>query len=51
MVRLSDTGWSVLRSTRHLARHEQTVRAWIKAFLDDGFDALPNKPRRAENRL
>jgi transposase len=45
MVRLSDAGWSIPRIARHLGQHEQTVRAWIKAFLDGGFDALPNKPR------
>jgi len=45
MVRLSDAGWSVPRIARHLGQHEQTVRAWIKAFLDGGFPALPNKPR------
>ena len=30
---------------RHLGQHEQTARAWIKAFLDGGCEALPNKPR------
>jgi transposase len=45
MVRLSDAGWSVPHIARHLGQHEQTVRAWIKAFLAGGFDALPNKPR------
>jgi transposase len=45
MVRLSDAGWSVPRIARHLGPHEQTVRAWIKAFLAGGVDALPNKPR------
>ncbi len=45
MVCLSDAGWSVPKIARHLGRHEQTVRAWIKVFLADGFDALPNKPR------
>jgi transposase len=45
MVRLSDAGWSVPKIARHLGQHEQTVRAWIKAFLTGGFDALPNKPR------
>src|SRR5688572_28207824 len=45
MVRLSDAGWSVPRIARHLGQHEQTVRAWIKAFLTAGFAALPNKPR------
>src|SRR5207244_9488548 len=45
MVRLADAGWRVPRIARHLGQHEQTVRAWIKAFLAGGFDALPNKPR------
>ncbi len=45
MVRLSDTGWSVPKIAQHLGLHEQTVRAWIKAFLMGGFAALPNKPR------
>ncbi len=45
MVRLADAGWSVPKIARHLGQHEQTVRAWIKAFLRGGFDALPNKPR------
>ncbi len=45
MVRLSDAGWSVPKIARHLGTHEQTVHAWIKAFLDAGFDALSNKPR------
>ena len=45
MVRLSDAGWSVPSIARHLGQHEQTVRAWIKAFLAGGFDALPNQPR------
>src|SRR5579872_7330870 len=45
MVSLSNAGWSVPRIARHLGQHEQTVRAWIKAFLAGGFDALVNKPR------
>jgi transposase len=45
MVRLSDADWSVPRIARHLGPHEQTVRTWIKAFRDGGFEALPNKPR------
>ena len=45
MVRLSDASWSVPTIARHLGQHEQTVRAWIKAFLAGGFDALRNKPR------
>src|SRR5215467_11733396 len=45
MLRLSDAGLSVPNIARHLGQHEQTVRAWIKAFLNGGFDALVNKPR------
>jgi len=45
MVRLSDAGWSVPKIARHFGQHEHTVRAWIKAFLAGGFDALGNKPR------
>jgi len=45
MVRLSDAGWSVPKIARHLGSHENTVRAWIKAFIATGFDALSNKPR------
>jgi transposase len=44
MLRLSDAGWSVPRIAVHFRRHEQTVRFWIKAFLADGFDALPDQP-------
>jgi transposase len=49
MVRLSDAGWSIPKIACHLGQHEQTVRAWIKAFLAAGFDALPNKPRGGKN--
>lgn len=45
MVRLSDAGWSVPKIAVHLRQHEQTVRRWIKAFADGGFDALADKPR------
>lgn len=30
---------------RHLGGHEHTVRTAVKAFLVDGFDALPDRPR------
>ncbi len=49
MVRLSDAGWSVPKIARHLGTHEQTVRAWIKAFIASGFDALTNKPRGGDH--
>ena len=45
MVRLCDAGWSVPKIAKHLGTHENTVRAWIKAFIANGFDALSNKPR------
>jgi len=45
MVRLADAGWSVPRVARHLGAHEQTVRTYVKAFLAEGFAALPDRPR------
>ena len=45
MVRLADVSWSIPTIARHLGIHEQTVRAWIKAFIAKGFDGLTNKPR------
>jgi putative transposase len=45
MVCLADAGWSAPRIARHLGQHEQTVRSWLKAFLERGFEALVNKPR------
>jgi transposase len=45
MLRLADAGWSAPRIALHLGQHEQTVRTWLKAFLERGFDALVNKPR------
>lgn len=44
MVRLSDMGWSIPKIAAHLRQHPQTVRYWIKAFLDRGFEALSDKP-------
>ena len=45
MVRLADAGWSAPRIAQHLGCHEQTARKYVKAFLADGFDALPDRPR------
>ncbi len=45
MVRLADAGGSIPQIAPYLGQHEQTVRAWIKAFLAGGFVALSNKPR------
>jgi len=45
MVRLADAGWTVPRIVRHLGVHEQTVRKYVKAFLAEGFVALPDRLR------
>lgn len=45
MVRLAGAGWRVPQIARYLGQHEQTVRAWLKAFLGGGVTALANKPR------
>jgi transposase len=45
MVRLSDAGMSVPWIATHLNLHPQTVRKFIKAFLNGSFDALRGKPR------
>jgi transposase len=45
MVRLAGAGWTIPRIARHLGAHEQTVRKYVKAFLADGFAALPDRPR------
>jgi transposase len=44
MVRLSAAGWSIPRIATHLGICEKRVRHWIKAFLQGGFDALPDQP-------
>lgn len=44
MVRLSDAGWSVPQIARHLGMCEKSVRAWIRVFLEQGFDALRDAP-------
>jgi transposase len=44
MVRLSAAGWSIPQIAVHLGICEKRVRFWIKAFLDRGFDALPDRP-------
>ena len=45
MLRLADAGWRVPRIARHLGYHEQTTRKYLKAFLAEGFDRLPDRPR------
>lgn len=44
MVRLSAAGGSIPRIAAHLGICERRVRHWIKAFLQGGFDALPDQP-------
>ncbi len=43
MVRLSHAGWSIPQIAGHLGLCEKRVRHWIKAFLQHGFDALPDR--------
>ena len=45
MIRLAGAGWTVPRIAGHFGCHEQTVRKYVKAFLADGFDVLPDRPR------
>src|SRR5256714_10713385 len=45
MIRLAYAGWRVPQIARHLGYHEQTPRKYLKAFLADGFDRLPDRPR------
>ena len=44
MVRLSDAGWSIPKIAQHFSMSERCVRRWIKTFLAEGFDALPDRP-------
>jgi transposase len=44
LVRLSDAGFSIPWIARHLGQSEGRVRHWIKQFLAEGFDALPDQP-------
>jgi transposase len=48
MVRLADTGMSIPRIAQVLQVSEGRVRHWIKQFLQDGFDALPDQPHRGQ---
>src|SRR3982074_1966641 len=45
MLRLADAGWRVPAIAHHLGYHEQTTRKYLKAFLAEGFDRLPDRPR------
>jgi len=44
MVRLSDAGFSIPKIAQLLSVSEVRVRYWIKRFLTEGFEALPDQP-------
>lgn len=46
MVRLADAGWRIPQIARHLRVSPQRVRVWMKRFLEEGWDALPDRPHR-----
>jgi putative transposase len=48
MVRLSHAGFSIPQIAAILTISEQRVRWWIKRFLAEGFDALPDQPHRGQ---
>ena len=43
MVRLAASGLSVPQIAAHLQRCQRVVRHWLKAFQQQGFDALPDR--------
>jgi transposase len=43
-VSLAAAGWRLPRIARHVQRSEETVRVWIRKFLQAGCDALPDQP-------
>jgi transposase len=48
MVRLSDAGFSIPKIAQLLHVSDVRVRYWIKRFLADGFEALPDQPHRGQ---
>jgi transposase len=44
MVRLSDAGFSIPKIAQLLSVSQVRIRYWIKRFLAEGFDALPDLP-------
>jgi putative transposase len=48
MVRLSDAGFSIPKIAQLLSVSQVRVRYWIKRFLAEGFDALPDLPHRGQ---
>lgn len=45
MLRLADAGWRIPQIAAHFRISARRVRVWIKRYLDEGFDALPDQPR------
>ena len=48
MVRLADAGRSIPQIAQLLHVSEVRVRYWIKRFLAEGFEALPDQPHRGQ---
>jgi transposase len=44
MVRLADAGWRVPQISELLRVSPRRVRFWLKRFLTEGFDGLPDQP-------
>jgi transposase len=44
MIRLLDAGWHIPRIAQHLGVSPRRVRVWVRRFLEEGFDALPDQP-------
>lgn len=43
-VGLADAGWRMPKIAKHVRRNEETVRIWMRKFLEKGFDALADEP-------
>lgn len=43
MVRLAHAGWSAPRIAQHLQQSPERVRFWLRRFLQEGWDGLPDQ--------
>ena len=50
MIRLAGQDWRIPQIARHLGCHEQTVRKFVKAFREQGFAGLVDRPRPGRQR-
>lgn len=50
MIRLAAEDWRIPRIAQHLDCHEQTVRKFVKAFQQEGFAGLVDRPRSGRPR-